>query len=147
MITKNNLKFFTVAMITNLILIFIVSIINSLLLEEFIQPGTFITQKIGGRDFMFLSDFYLKVFWYVAPFCIFIFKHYRKHYILFIIVGVVIVFLFQVYLYVTSNTYNALEIVRAFKESTLYLITISLTIHLSQMIIGKRLLPTLYNNH
>lgn len=146
MIVKN-LKFLIVAMTTNFILIFMLSILSSLLLEEYIQPGTFLTQKIGGRDFLFLSDFYLKIFWYIAPCCIFIFKDYRKHYIIFIVLGIAITFLFQIYLYLSSKTYDALEIVRAFRESTLYIILVSLVTHFSQMRIGKRLLPTLYKRN
>ena len=106
-------KFFIFSALANLLLIGIATLISGYMLECYIQPGSFLTQKIGGRDFLFLKDFYTLFFWYLAPLSILVTRRYKKHLIYFFVVGLLTAVVFQFYLFTTDKTYAPFEPFRA----------------------------------
>lgn len=140
-------KFYFYCIITNIILILVLTILSGLLLEEYIQPGSFLTQKIGGDDFIFLRNFYFLTASFFFPLAITIIKNFKVHILMFFLISVLAIIFYQIYIYLINSHYENHFPLRAFRETILYMILVSTTIHFSQMIIGKKLLPTKYKNN
>lgn len=87
--------------------------------------------------------FYFFVFWWLAPLSILLIKNYLKHLLLFITINV----LLAVIILISSFKYG-FEII--LYDLLLFIVpsmVISISVYYSQMIIGKKLLPTKYKRN
>ncbi|AZJ31810.1 hypothetical protein SAMN05444344_1638 [Tenacibaculum mesophilum] len=139
---SNKIKFYILSSIINFLLIFFAVIVSGLITEEYLVSGMFVTQKNGGADFLFLRRIYMFSA-FLFPFLIYIIKNYKYHGLVIFIISLIVVFSRQlVYYYQLPNEYYSIP--RSFKETILLILSTSVIVHFSQMIIGKKLLPTLY---
>lgn len=142
---SNKGKFYILSSIINFLLIFFAVIVSGLITEEYLVSGMFVTQKNGGADFLFLRRIYMFSA-FLFPFLIYVIKNYKYHGLVIFIISLIVVFSRQLfYYYQLPNEYYS--ILRSFKETILLILSTSVIVHFSQMIIGKKLLPTLYQTY
>ncbi|WP_394421239.1 hypothetical protein [Tenacibaculum mesophilum] len=142
---SNKRKFYILSSIINFLLIFFAVIVSGLITEEYLVSGMFVTQKNGGADFLFLRRIYMFSA-FLFPFLIYVIKNYKYHGLVIFIISLIVIFSRQlVYYYQLPNEYYSIP--RSFKETILLILSTSVIVHFSQMIIGKKLLPTLYKTY
>lgn len=140
---NNNLLFYIMSSITNFGLISLSVIFSGLITEEYIISGIFLTQKIGGADFIFLKKIYLFLA-FLFPYLIYVVKNYKYHGLLIFLISVLLIILRQSFYYFKlPNDYYFLF--RAFKETFVLMLITSIAMHFLQKLIGEKLLPIKYN--
>jgi hypothetical protein len=88
-------------------------------------------------------SFYILIFWWFAPLSILWIKNYSNHLLLFISISI----LWGLIILINSLTYNPEEILYDIFLFMTSSVIVSILIHYSQIIIGKKLLPTLYKRN
>ncbi|OEK08997.1 hypothetical protein A8C32_13960 [Flavivirga aquatica] len=153
---KKNFKFHLIATIINIVLIIFLLKIHEYVIDEFIDDLFFIRAEENFYLIYLISIF---LFSWLATFTIYKFKNYKKHFIVFL--SSLLLFIFSLIVYdIFSNIKIDIEYYDGFfnyclkksyyvlfKEETLIAsIIISVSIYISQMVIGKKLLPKMYRN-
>lgn len=151
---NKNIKFHLVSTIVNGISVLMLLKVHQFIIDSFIDDLFFLRNEPNFELIYFSSIF---LFSWLAPFSIYKFKNYRKHFILFLFS--LFFFLFSIIGYEIFNGFqNEIEYYNGlldyclkksnyilFKEETLIAsILISISIYVNQMIIGKKILPKLY---
>ncbi len=151
---KKNIKFHLTCTIINFILILLLLKTHEYIIDKFIDNLFFIRVEENFYKIYLISLF---LFSWLATFAIYKFINYKKHFIIFLISLLLSIFLFIAY-DIFNDIQNEIKYYNSFldycyrksyyilfKEETLVAsILISISIYLSQMIIGKKLLPKMY---
>ena len=151
----DKVKFHFLASLLNIFLIFLLMNLHEYVIEKYIDSHAFFARM--GAYFYKIYALSLFIISWVAPFSIYKFKNYKKHFYLFLSFFLLVIILligYNILLHITSykEYYNDIShyiiersIFIGIKEETLIAsFFISTLIYFSQMIIGKKLLPTLY---
>lgn len=99
----------------------------------------FLLFKLSGLRV--IDIFFVSIFSVFSPIAVLLFKNYKYHWLLFLIINFLLVLLSIYFNY--NNMYKDSLIFNALFFS-LFCIIISFSVHFCQMIIGKKLLPTRY---
>ena len=155
---KKFINFYLLSSTINLCMILLLTI-SYLTIVESCSPNYFLTN--GDSRFILIKSYYLFALWMLFPMTIKIYKNYNNHILIFIIISFSILIINELYqpfsLYEDSNLFkftlkDYLERLikgskKIFIQTTAYVIIVCGFIHFSQMIIGKKLLPTMYKNN
>ncbi len=151
---KQNCIFHLISFGINLLIISICIYISGLLLINLSGDNLFFVRN--GQYFEEFLPFLFLCFSWLATFTIYKFKNYKKHFILFIILNLLVSFFISVIGVINSYIYRdwgftindiLQSIHNIFKEVIFLIVLSSILINFSQMIIGQKLLPTMYKKN
>lgn len=135
-------KFYAIATLINVTILIIVGQIIIPLLE--VTTNAYIGNYVEISSYVnYAYHFYIFIFWWLAPFTILLIKNHFQHLYYFIAVSIILGIIvliksfnhsFDVFLYDTILF-------------SIPAILISILTYFSQMLIGKKLLPTMYKLH
>lgn len=134
-------KFYVISILFNFLILIIVS--------QFIYKGVdnFLTknQSLFVEDSslnLLIEYFYSFIFWWIVPFSILFVKNYKRHIFVFISPNILWIILLLTQYYLISFDRFLYDIALAIALG----VPIAILTYYSQMILGKKLLPTLYRN-
>ena len=135
-------KFYTIAALVNMTILIVVGQIIIPLLE--VTTNAYIGNYVEISSYVnYAYHFYIFIFWWLAPFTILLIKNHFQHLYYFIavsiILGIIVLIIsfnqsFDVFLYDTILF-------------SIPAILFSILTYFSQMLIGEKLLPTMYKLH
>lgn len=135
-------KFYTIAALINMTILIVVGQIIIPLLE--VTTNAYIGNYVEISSYVnYAYHFYIFIFWWLAPFTILLIKNHFQHLYYFIAVSIIL---------------GIIVLIKSFNQSfdvflydtilfSIPAILISILTYFSQMLIGKKLLPTMYKLH
>jgi len=144
-------KFYPISAIINLILSLLVFELVDLIIYLFVVLSE---NSLSNSQFSLISKlgiisdisltliFYKIIFWWIVPFSILVLKKYKYHWLFFLI----IIFILSITTIPSKEKSFEVYIYEISYFGSIGIIT-SILIHYSQMILGKKLLPTMYKRH
>lgn len=144
---STKVKFHLISALLNLLVILGAAYINQFIAELY-DPAIFAKR---GDDFQFIWLCYVFIFFWLYSFTIYRFKNYKKHFYIFLTLGVLLV-LFRIIYYYFNTALSIgfspsdlwIYLQNGFVETLSFIIVVAVGIHFSQQIIGKLILVKYY---